>query len=335
MTVVSAAELASWIPVALNLEEPIPSIDWGDFGSRRFIEPFFDETVALWAAEEPSPPVVRTALDALVTLDGAPSLDPSGLIFHISRCGSTLLARLLRQIPGCVVVSEPDIVNALLIADPAVIDDDTRVRMLRLLIRALGRQRFGDERNYVLKLSSWNIRKLELFNRAFPESRVVWLQRQPAEVMQSLLAHSPDWLHWREKPEVAATIFQIPVEEVPTLDPIGFCARALAALLQAAQTATLGMMSTIDYSELPDASWTTVAPHFGMSPGADDIARMHAEARYHSKELTARVFERNSAGQIPESIRQLAAERLDGLYQILIGRKAATLAPPRSGAAQS
>ena len=36
------------------------------------------------------------------------------------------------------------------------------------LVRALGRKRFGDERHYVLKLSSWNVHALALFRRAFP-----------------------------------------------------------------------------------------------------------------------------------------------------------------------
>jgi hypothetical protein len=321
--------------VALNLEDPTPSIDWGDFGSRRFTEPFFDETVALWAKGEPPPRMVRTDLDALVPLDQAPSLDPSGLIFHMSRCGSTLLARMLRQIPGCVVVSEPAIVNSLLIADPAIIEEDTQVELLRLLIRALGRRRFGDERHYVVKLSSWNVRKLALFKRAFPDSPVVWLQRRPCEVMQSLLAHGPGWAHWREKPEVAAAIFGIPADEVPALEPAALYARALATMLQAAQAATPGMLPTIDYADLPEASWTTVAPRFGMVPAADDIAHMQVEAKYHSKESKPRVFERPASPQVPDSIQRLAAEQLDGPYRALSGRKAATPALPRSGAAQS
>jgi hypothetical protein len=336
MTVMTGAELATWVPVALNLEEQTPSIDWGDFGGRRFIEPFFDETVALWAAEDPSPPMVRTDLDALVTVDQAPSLDPSGLIFHSSRCGSTLLARLLRQTPGCVVVSEPNIINTLLLADAEIIDLDTRVRMLRLLLRALGRRRFGDERHYVIKLSSWNVCRLALFKRAFPNSPVVWLQRRPAEVIQSLMAHSPAWLHWREKPELAAATFQIPTEEVRALEPAAFYVRALATTLQAALTAAPGItMPTIDYVDLPEASWTVVAPRFGMTPNADDVKRMQTEARYHAKESTPRVFERKTPNQISESVQRLAAEQLDGLYQALSVRKDATPGLPQSSVVRS
>jgi hypothetical protein len=334
MADMNAAQLATWVPLALNLTEATPSIDWGDLGSRRFGEPMLQDTIARWAAEEPSAPVVRTDLAALVALDQAPSLDPSGLIFHSSRCGSTLLARSLRQIPGCVVVSEPDIVNSLLLADPAIIDDKTRVQMLRLLLRALGRRRLGDERHYVVKLSSWNVCRLDLFRQAFPDSPMIWLQRRPAEVLRSLLAHGPAWLHWREKPDVAAAIFGIAGAKLPALEPAAFYARALVAIFQAAQAAP-GAMATIDHADLPDAGWSTVAPRFGMAPDADDIARMQADSRYDSKDLKPRLFERQAAEPISESLERLVAGQLDGLYRALSGRKAATPAPPRSGAAQS
>jgi hypothetical protein len=316
MAAMNAAQLATWVPLALNLTDATPSIDWGDFGSRRFSEPMLQDTITRWATEEPSAPVVRTDLGVLLALDQAPSLDPSGLIFHSSRCGSTLLARSLRQIPGCVVVSEPDIVNSLLLADPARIDDKTRVQMLRLLLRALGRRRFGDERHYVVKLSSWNVCKLDLFRQAFPDSAMIWLQRRPAEVLRSLLANSPAWLQWRDKPDAAAAIFAIAGAELPALEPAAFYARALASIWQAAQTAP-GAMATIDYAELPAAAWSMVAPRFGMTPGADDIARMQADARYDAKDLKPRVFERQAAEPIAASIERLAAERLDGLYRAL------------------
>ncbi|MEI9982427.1 MAG: hypothetical protein WDN69_03955 [Aliidongia sp.] len=53
--------------------------------------------------------------------------------------------------------------------------------MLRLLIRALGRIRAGDEARYVVKLSSWNVRLLALFRQAFPDVPWIWVHRAPAE----------------------------------------------------------------------------------------------------------------------------------------------------------
>ena len=43
----------------------------------------------------------------------------TGLIFHLARCGSTLLARLLAEDPNTLVLNEPDVLNTLLLAGMA------------------------------------------------------------------------------------------------------------------------------------------------------------------------------------------------------------------------
>jgi hypothetical protein len=333
MATIAATELTKWTPVALHLDAPTPSIEWADFGSLRFTEPFFDDTVARWAAAHPPPRVVRTDLDALAVLDQAPSLDPGGFIFHLSRCGSTLLTRSLQQLPGCVVVSEPAMINQVLQADAAVIDEETRLRLLRLLIRAFGRVRFGDERYYVLKLSSWNVRKLDVFRSAFPKTPLLWLQRKPAEVIASLLAREPEWRQELRMPEFAAALFDMTADEAAAADPAVLYASALTSLLKAAHTAPPTALRTIDYADLPQAAWTTVAPYFGLAPDAGDIALMAAQARFYSKDADPTPFERrqDTADAIPEDIRRLAAVELDSLYDELSGRAASKPNLRRSG----
>jgi hypothetical protein len=309
--------------VSLDLEAQTPSIEWGDFGDRRFTEPFFDDSVARWAAQNPPPRAVRTDLDALAMLDQAPSLDPNDMIFHLSRSGSTLLARQFRHIPGCVVVSEPEILNDLLLADAEMVDEETHVELVRLLVRALGRRRLGDEEYYVVKLSSWNILKFHLFRRAFPSSRAVWVQRTPAEVIVSLLARPPEWLHTRDvDPALVGSLFGISCDEVTSLQPAALCVRALSALLRAAQTVTEDTLRTIDYTELPDAAWKIAAPLFGYPLGAAEIKRMEAEARHYSKDAARRLFERPAPDSIsiPEPIQRLAEGHLNPLYRELSRR---------------
>jgi hypothetical protein len=301
MITMNAAELATWTPVALDLEASTPWIEWGNFGTLRFTEPFFDETVSLWAAGDPPPRLVRTALDVLVVLDQAPSLEPSGLIFHLSRCGSTLLTRLLRQIPGSIVISESELLNRVLLASPELADEDTRVRLVRLLIRAFGRRRLGDERHYVLKLSGWHVRFVSLFRRAFPETPFLWLQRRPADVIMSLLAARPYWLS---------------DETTSIVEPAETCARVLEALFNEALQARSEFDLTIDYADLPDAAWTVVAPLFRMTPSTSDIGRMRAEARYDAKISVPTDFARDRRA-IPEVVQQLAAQALNPVYQKL------------------
>lgn len=53
---------------------------WADLSAERFVEPFFDQTLAGRASGARARPLVRTGLDALVALDSEPSLEPAGIV---------------------------------------------------------------------------------------------------------------------------------------------------------------------------------------------------------------------------------------------------------------
>jgi hypothetical protein len=316
----SSAELAQWTPVGFGIGERAATIDWGDLRGTRFAEPFFHQTVERWAGGNPRP-LVRTGLDTLRALDGAPSLDPAALIFHVSRCGSTLLSRLLGCAPGVMVLSEPAPLNALLLADPAALDGEPPSEALRLLVRALGRRRFGDERHFVLKLSSWNITRLALFRRAFPQAALVWLGRKPHEVVASLIADPPGWLALRHDPAEAAAAFGI---DHPAPDAATFCVQAVAAMLGAAAGID-GEALFLDYGDLPQAAWERVAPFLGIDIGASDLARMRDLARYQAKDAAPRPFTADAKGarSLAPAVRALVDDWAAPLHEVLARRSAA------------
>ncbi|HXZ03017.1 MAG TPA: hypothetical protein VEI03_23720 [Stellaceae bacterium] len=312
-----AAALAGFTPVSLALASGAASIDWGDLTGWRFSDPFFDQTVERWAGSA-APRLARTGLDALEALDETPSLDPAALIFHLSRCGSTLVSRLLSRVPGMLVVAEPKPVNTLLLAGPAALGEAEAARLLRLLVRALGRRRFGDEQCYALKLSSWNVARLDLFRRAFPEAKLIWVQRRPIEVMASLIADPPGWLALRGLPQAAERLFGMAPEALRGLDAARFCAHALAALLAAARAAG-GARLAVDYRDLPEAVWTRIAPFIGVDLGESEIALLREEARYHAKDPGRRLFSGDPPGRAapPDALRALVEEKLEPLYRAI------------------
>jgi hypothetical protein len=314
------SELAQWTPIRLTVKPPDPVLEWCDLRGIRFEEPFFDQTVARWTGGAEPRPVIRTTLQELAALDGEPSLDPAGFVFHMSRCGSTLLSRLLSTLPGMVVAAEPGPINALLETDPDLVNDEVLVTVLRLLIRALGRIRSGDETHYVVKLSSWNVRLLPLFRRAFPDTPWVWVHRRPEEVMASILAGPPGWMQLRHYPRRAEYLFGLDPFEVSTMAPEEFCARVLASMLEAWLAASGERSLVVDYRELPGAVWERVAPFFGLTPSARDIARMAEEARYYAKDPVKRVFAGAAEGPpaLPPALVDLAQRLVDPIHARLL-----------------
>jgi hypothetical protein len=289
------ADLARWTPVRIDFSGAAPAVDWADLSAERFVEPFFDQTIARWASGPRAGQLVRTGLDALAALDGEQSLEPAGIIFHLSRCGSTLLSRLLGTLPGVVVLAEPAPLNALLGLDPDRVDEAALVAVVRLLVRALGRCRHGDERKLVLKCSSWNIRRRAVLAAAFPETPWVWVQRDPARVLASLLAEPPGWLGLQAEPLRAARLFGLDQAAVPAMGHAEFAARVLGAMLEAAASDSARRLC-IDHADLPAAAWKRVIPHVGLEANPAAIERMIEESRYYSKDPFPRVF----TGDVPE-----------------------------------
>jgi len=315
------SDLARWTPIRFNLSTPTPTIDWADLSAERFTEPFFDQTVGRWSTGPRAQPLVRTGLDTLVALDDEPSLDPAGLIFHLSRCGSTLMSQLLSTVPGVVVVAEPSPLNALLGLDPARVDGATLVRVVRLLVRALGRRRHGDERQLVLKCTSWNIRRQEILTAAFPGTPWVWVQRDPAQVVASLLAGPPGWLGEHTPPVETAIRFGIDPAVVPAMSRAEFAARALGAMLLSASAGPAERIC-VDHAELPTAVWQRVAPHFGIDIDEAAIERMTEQSRYYSKAAEPQMFsgDRQQIGLLTDEVREAVSRFTEPGYRLLASR---------------
>jgi hypothetical protein len=312
------ADLARWTPIRFDFSGRAPVVDWADLSAERFVDPFFDETLARWASGPHARPLVRTGLDAFLALDSEPSLDPAGMIFHLSRCGSTLVSRLLGTLPGVIVLAEPSPLNTLLGLDPDRVDGATLVGLVRLLVRALGRRRHGDERHLVLKCTSWNIRRREILAAAFPETPWVWVQRDPAYVVASLLANPPGWLGLQAVPPRTARRFGLDPAAVPAMTRPEVAARALGAMLWSAATDP-GRRLCIDHAELPAAVWQRVVAHFGLEIDAAGIERMTEESQFYSKEAAPRVFSGDLAEdrRVTDAMREVAERFAEPGYRAL------------------
>src|SRR6478736_6559388 len=111
--------LEGWLPVHVTWEASEPVVEWAYAGQRPLSEPFYSQTAFL-LMQQPFNLLFQQRTSMQTLLDHAtkhPGIEPSGFIFHLSRCGSTLLSRMLAALPRNVVVSEPPPVNAVLRAD--------------------------------------------------------------------------------------------------------------------------------------------------------------------------------------------------------------------------
>ena len=112
---------------------------------------------------------------------------PAAFLFHISHCGSTLTSRLFHTMPNTISLSEPMVLNKVLILREQLGDSGVTA-LLRKLIPILGYACMQEprEQQYVIKFSSWCVLAIDLIKAAFPEVPCVFIYRDPREVMPSL-----------------------------------------------------------------------------------------------------------------------------------------------------
>ena len=279
-------QLAGWVPIRIYLEDSRPMVDWCYLGTQRFRKPFFDETIDL-VLRQPFHMLFRhqTPIETLTELqDVQPGLPPSGFIFHLSRCGSTLLSRMLAALPQNIVISEADPIDTVLRLhrrDPHVTDDQ-RVDWLRGLISAFGRQRNPEERNLFIKFDSWSVLDLPLVRRAFPTTPWLFVYRDPVEV---LVSHALQRGRQMLPGVLEPSLLGLEISEINPARLDEYCAKVLGRFCQAAvEEAWIDSSRVVNYRELPEAVFTSIAKLFGASYTEDEIERMRAVTAYHAKQ---------------------------------------------------
>src|ERR1043166_8410879 len=98
---------ADWVPSIIRWGRE-PMLEWCHPGDLRFTDPFFEQTIRR-AMHQPFNLLFsqRTPLSEIAASAGAPELRLAGLIFHMSRCGSTVVSQMLAALAQNVVLSEP------------------------------------------------------------------------------------------------------------------------------------------------------------------------------------------------------------------------------------
>jgi len=285
----SSSYEAIWFPTNLYLREK--TIEWVDVGKWPLSAPFLHQTVDRLKVEHKNPITRTTGFDALKKIgDG---LDPTGFIFHISRCGSTLLCNGLKMLPGAVVISEPKPVSALLeqLSTSAVTEGGSTEfpldvqDLLRGFFRAYGQRRTGNESALVIKFTSWNILHIASIRSLWPKVPCVIIIREPSEVAVSWLDQPGKWLN-KEKLQVTSRISTHDgVEDSGTITDESFYARRIGEYLRCAGNAADEHCQIIDYKDLKKDLIVKVATLFGIEVTPEGAEGIENSLLVYSKDM--------------------------------------------------
>ena len=308
----AAGAPAGWRPGAVWVADGGYAVDWVHLGGRRADGGFYYDEVQralgrpfnrLFGFRSPLADLARDPPS------GAPS--PSGLVFHMTHCGSTLVSRMLAAGAARLALGEPQPLDFVLrICAGGGVDAATQLALLRGMASALGEPRRGETQLF-LKLDAWHIGLLPLLRRAFPRARWVFLYRAPLEVMAPLLLETTGLDPGRFP--IEALGLQPDAASLPEAD---YLAAALAVICELALAGLADGGLLVNYSELPGAVATRILPHFGVTPTAADAEAMARAARDNAKAPGVRFAPDSEAKQAAATpaARAAVAGRLEDAY---------------------
>jgi hypothetical protein len=141
--------------------------------------PFYDQQLSQVSGASLLSSLLRPASELQSLLEKSANVKPvrpAGFIFHLSRCGSTLLSNALAAAGGVQVISEASFLTNLLLDKQ--LSPTQKMTAMRVLLSLF-------ELPPIIKFNAWDTGFLPLIREAFPQTPMVFLIREPLRILAS------------------------------------------------------------------------------------------------------------------------------------------------------
>jgi hypothetical protein len=182
--------LHNWIPFRIKKASLDLLCEWLYLGEKEFTEPFFDETISACRYANSNNRPFRSVSDLETMTKWAKDLNavpPTAILFHVSRCGSTLLSQLLSIDKKHIVLSEVPFFDEILRLplQQEAIDRAAAENYWQAALSFYGQQRFAGQQRLFIKADSWHLHFYEQYRNLFPNVPFFLLYRHPLQVLHS------------------------------------------------------------------------------------------------------------------------------------------------------
>lgn len=278
--------LANWIPYKLVRENGQWICKWLYTAGVPFTDPFFDETILKCKSQPNNSRVfhcVSTLNDLPAFAQSLPSVEPTAFIFHISRCGSTLLSQMLSLDPETISLAEVPVIDRMLrLLHNEEENEQVATEALKATIAMHAQKRRGDEKHLFIKLDSWHIFFYDVLHKLYPDVPCILLYRSPDEVLRSHQKHRgmhgvPGVIH--------PDIFGLTEDEISELGLDEYTSavleRYLVKFLEFAKKDDRTLLLNYNQGIMPIMK--QVLSFTGVTMSSEVMAAMEARSRFHSK----------------------------------------------------
>ena len=205
-----------------------------------------------------------------------PQVQPAGFIFHLSRCGSTLISGCLSELNSTCIFSESPLLTELLL-DTQLSSDERKIS-LRAFIN-LQSAAFPHRSQVIIKWNAWDIFQWELIRGLFPQVPVVFLVRDPVEILASHQRLAGR--HMAGDPGLTGVAPAFSAREESLL--VWRCNILAALLSEMGKFIPDSRIMRVDYRYLNGEQIEKIAHHFDVFPDSESLQRIIRRLQFHSK----------------------------------------------------
>lgn len=244
-------------------------------------EPFQDETISRYRQQlinqiiQPCSTLAVAQQQAIALADA----QPAGFIFHLSRCGSTLISGCLSELDSTCVFSESPLLTELLL------DKNLSVQEQKNLLRAfinLQAAVFPNRPQVIIKWNAWDIFCWDLIRDLYPQVPAIFLVRDPVEILAS--HHKMAGRHMSG--DVKLAFLQPGMVALSGDDVLEFRVRVLHFLLDAVNSCRHDQGVLVkDYRQLTASEIRGICQYFNLPLEEGAITSVERRMQYHSKAL--------------------------------------------------
>lgn len=184
--------MKSWVPYKLINTDGRQQCSWLNTFGKQFTEPFFEETILKCLGLNSHYTGIKSVSNLTMIEEWATNLDavdPFAFIFHISRCGSTLVSQLLATSGENIVLSEVPFFDDILrlpFKDNGFNEAATSA-LLAASLKYYGQKRTRQEKRLFIKTDSWHLFFYQQLRQLYPSVPFILMYRSPDEVFRSHL----------------------------------------------------------------------------------------------------------------------------------------------------
>ncbi len=219
----------------------------------------------------------------------ADPIEPSGFMFHISRCGSTLTGKALARSPRHLVINQGAPLQrgfwATITRDWAedAVPSAENLKAFRNLVLAMTRRRFAQEERAFIKFISWNTLYMDFALAAFPQVPALFLYRDPVEVIASVLRETSAVVWAKGRPQ-AGFLSGRDWRATAAMDEIEYLAHCFARYLGFAGQMD-GRVALVNYTDIKPEKFAAILDRgLDFRPAPDELALMLEQFNFHSKD---------------------------------------------------